>query len=215
MANFRQGFLEYVIAHKILLFGEFSLKSGRKSPYFFNSGLFNSGAKLATLGHYYAQAIADAKIEFDVLFGPAYKGIPLVTAASIALWEQFQRDAPYAFNRKEAKTHGEGGHLVGAPLSGKVLIIDDVISAGLTIGESVELVRNSGAQPIAVVISCDRQERGATSALSAVQEVSSKYQIKVISIINLQQIITYLSSHSQYAAILASLQQYQQEYGVT
>lgn len=215
MTNFRQDFLEYVIAHKILLFGEFSLKSGRRSPYFFNSGLFNSGAKLATMGHYYAQAITDAKIEFDMLFGPAYKGIPLVSAASIALWGHFQRDAPYAFNRKETKTHGEGGQLVGAPLSGKVLIIDDVISAGLTIGESVELVRNSGATPVAVVISCDRQERGTTSTLSAVQEVSAKYQIKVISIINLQQIIAYLSSQSQYATILARLQQYQQEYGVS
>lgn len=213
MNDFKKEFIQFVIQEQILLFGQFTLKSGRHSPYFFNSGLFNTGGKLATLGRYYALAIQESGVEFDMLFGPAYKGIPLVSTVSIALADHHQRDLPYAFNRKEAKTHGEGGNIVGAKLNGRVLIVDDVISAGLTIGESIDIVTSQGAEPVGVAISCDRQERGQNSNLSAVQEVSQRYELQVVSLIGLADIIRYLEE--QNSEHLSAIKAYQSEYGVT
>ena len=184
MEKFQQQFLEFAIEVGVLRFGEFVLKSGRKSPYFFNSGLFNSGARLAKLGQFYASAISNAGIKFDMLYGPAYKGIPLASAAVIALAEQHGMDVPYAFNRKEAKDHGEGGNIVGAPLQGNVLIIDDVITAGTSVRESVEIIKRAAAIPAGVVIALDRQELGEFDQ-TAVQEVSERFAMPVISIASL------------------------------
>jgi orotate phosphoribosyltransferase len=188
MQDFQSEFLEFVIKDKILQFGEFTLKSGRVSPYFFNAGLFNTGRKLAFLAKCYAAAIANSNQQFDVLFGPAYKGIPLAAATSIALVDNHGLDKPFSFNRKELKDHGEGGLIVGAELSGKVLIIDDVITAGTAIKEAMEILHANGAELSGVAVAMDRQERG-TGELSAIQEIEENYQIKVVNIINLQNII--------------------------
>ncbi len=214
MKAYQQQFIDFALSTGVLRFGQFTLKSGRISPYFFNSGLFNSGASLARLGRFYAQTIVESGLSFDVLFGPAYKGIPLASTAAVALADHHQRDLPYAFNRKEAKDHGEGGQLVGAPLHGKVLIIDDVISAGTSVRESVEIIRAAGAEPAGVVIALDRQERG-KAQLSAIQEVEQDHGIPVISIICLNDLLSYLAEDSRLPVeTLPAVQAYRAEYGV-
>jgi orotate phosphoribosyltransferase len=211
MSAFRQDFIRFSIAHDVLRFGEFQTKAGRISPYFFNSGLFNSGASLRELCQFYAQAILAAEIEFDMLFGPAYKGIPLAAGTAIALAEQ-GHDVPYCFNRKEAKDHGEGGATIGAPLRGRVLIIDDVISAGTSVRESIELIRAAGATPCALVIALDRMERG-QGKLSAAQEVRTGYDIPVAAIATLDDLQGYLQSMPEMGQNLLAVQTYRDRYG--
>jgi orotate phosphoribosyltransferase len=213
MKDYQNEFLDFAIATGVLCFGEFTLKSGRLSPYFFNSGLFNTGESLARLGRYYAQSIEDSGIEFDCIFGPAYKGIPLVATASVALFDHHQRNVPYVFNRKEAKDHGEGGVTVGAKLEGRVLIIDDVISSGMSVDESVEIIRAAGATPAGVSISLDRMERGRDSELTAIQAVEKRHGIKVASIVTLDDLITYLEDKPDQAEDLARIRAYRAEYG--
>jgi orotate phosphoribosyltransferase len=191
MQDYQREFLRFAVAAGALRFGDFTLKSGRRSPYFFNAGRFDTGAGLARLAHAYARRIADAGIAFDVLYGPAYKGIPLAAATSIALAQETGRDCPYAFNRKEAKDHGEGGVIVGRALAGRVLIVDDVITAGHSIRESIDLIRGAGAQPVGVVIALDRQERGADER-SAVDEVQALFGVPVFSIVTLDHLIGFL-----------------------
>jgi orotate phosphoribosyltransferase len=208
------SFIQLCLNQGVLRFGEFKLKSGRVSPYFFNAGLFNTSRAIAELGRFYAQAVIDSNIQFDMLFGPAYKGIPLVTATAIALADHHNRDVPWAFNRKEAKTHGEGGSIVGAPLQGRVLIVDDVITAGTAIRESIDIIRAAGAEPCGVLLALDRQERG-QGARSAVQEVEQDYQLPVASILQLQGLITHLEANAtQEAALLAAIKQYRADYGI-
>lgn len=217
----RTDFVRFSLRHGVLRFGQFKVKSGRLSPYFFNAGLFNSGSSVGRLGQFYAQALVDSNLAFDMLFGPAYKGIPLATATAVALVNHPAmegRDVPFAFNRKEAKDHGEGGRLVGAPLQGKVVIIDDVITAGTSVRESVELIRQAGAQPVAVLIALDRMERagaeGALSEDSAVREVARVYGIPVISIASLDDIMALLSHDDQWAAHRDAVAAYRDRYGV-
>lgn len=212
MQDYQYEFLDFAIDTGVLCFGEFTLKSGRKSPYFFNSGLFNTGASLARLGQYYAAAIMDSGIEFDCVFGPAYKGIPLVATTSIALSEHHFRNVPYVFNRKEAKDHAEGGITVGAKLEGRVLIIDDVISSGMSVDESINIIKAAGAIPAGVSISLDRQERG-KGETSAITEVKKRHNIQVASIVTLSNLITYLEDKPQYAEHLANIRAYKKEYG--
>jgi len=212
MEAYQQEFIELALAHQVLRFGEFTLKSGRVSPYFFNAGLFNSGGAVSTLGRCYARAVVDSKLPFDMLFGPAYKGIPLATAAAIALADWHDRSVPFAFNRKEAKKHGEGGSIVGAPLAGRVLIVDDVISAGTAIRESIEIIRAAGATPAGVAVALDRQERG-QGALSAVQEVQRAFSIPVINIITLDDLIAHLAM-AERDGELAALRNYRRQWGV-
>jgi orotate phosphoribosyltransferase len=209
--GFRREFIEFAIARQVLRFGEFKTKAGRLSPYFFNAGLFNDGESLRRLGQFYAKAILAAGIPFDLLFGPAYKGIPLVTATAVALAEN-RLNVPICFNRKEAKDHGEGGITIGAPLAGRVLIVDDVISAGTSVRESVELIRAAGASPCAVVISLDRMERGA-GTLSAVQEVEQTFHLPVMSIATLDDLVGYLSVHGEMARELQMVARYRTQYG--
>ena len=212
MSTYRQDFIRFAVAQNVLRFGEFQTKAGRLSPYFFNSGLFQDGAALRDLCRFYAQAIVASKIEFDMLFGPAYKGIPLVAGTSIALADT-GNNVPYCFNRKEAKDHGEGGNTVGAKLQGKVLIIDDVISAGTSVRESIELIRTAGATPCGVVIALDRMERG-TGELSAVQEVKRDYGLPVISIAALDDLLGYLQGQADLVQNLHAVQTYRDRYGV-
>jgi orotate phosphoribosyltransferase len=212
-SDFRQEFIRFAIEEKVLLFGEFKTKAGRASPYFFNAGLFHHGAALKKLAQFYAKAIADSGIEYDMLFGPAYKGIPLVAAISIALADG-GRDVGYAFNRKEAKDHGEGGSVIGAPLSGRVLIVDDVISAGTSVRESVEIIRSSGAIPCGVAIAVDRMERG-IGALSAVQEVRQTYNMRVISIATLDDLALFLERVPALNSHLEAVRAYRDRYGVS
>ena len=212
MFKFRQDFIRFAIAQKVLRFGEFQTKAGRLSPYFFNAGLFNDGDSMRNLSQFYAQAILASGIEFDMLFGPAYKGIPLATGTAIALSEQ-GRNVPYSYNRKEAKDHGEGGITVGAKLSGRVLIIDDVISAGTSVRESIELIRMAGAEPCAVVIALDRMERG-LSELSAVQEVKRDYGIPVVAIASLNDLLDYLQDEAELTSNLDAVRAYRELYGV-
>jgi orotate phosphoribosyltransferase len=213
MRNYQWEFLGFALDTGVLKFGEFTLKSGRKSPYFFNAGLFNSGRSLARLGRFYASAITAAGVPFDLLYGPAYKGIPLAAATSIALADHHGRDVPYAFNRKETKDHGEGGTIVGSPLEGNILIIDDVITAGTSVRESVEIIRSNGARPAGVVIALDRQERGQNER-SAVAEVREQYDIPALSIVTLGNLIEYLQSQPRSRDSLAALQTYRARYGV-
>ena len=216
MHDYQQDFLALSLEHQALRFGEFTLKSGRRSPYFFNAGLFNDGAALARLGRCYAAALQASGLAFDMLFGPAYKGIPLVSACAIAFAEHAGRNVPWAFNRKEAKDHGEAGQVVGSPLAGRVVIVDDVITAGTAIRASVELIRAAGAQPVAVALALDRQERG-QGARSAVQEVESDYGLRCVSILTLEGLIEALSGRSAPAAgaaQLAALRAYRETYGV-
>ncbi len=212
MKGYQQEFIELAMARKVLRFGEFTLKSGRQSPYFFNAGLFNDGAAIAALGRCYARAIVDSGLEFEMLFGPAYKGIPLVTATAVALAEHQGRSLPFAFNRKEAKSHGEGGNIIGAPLAGRVLIVDDVITAGTAIRESIDLIRGAGATPAGVALALDRQERG-QGTLSAVQEVQQTFSIPVLNIITLADLIAHLAGAGM-PGILERLQAYRSAYGI-
>ncbi len=213
MRDYQREFIEFAIEQNVLRFGEFTLKSGRISPYFFNAGLFNTGTALAKLGRYYAAAIEDAGVPFDVLFGPAYKGIPLAASAAVALSNDYNRDVPYVFNRKEAKDHGEGGNLVGAPLEGRVMIIDDVITAGTAIREVMEIINAAQATPAAVMIALNRMERG-KGELSAIQEVERDYGMHVISIVSLEDIVTYLADVGGYDEAIAAIAQYRAEYGI-
>lgn len=213
MRDYQREFIQFAIEQNVLRFGEFTLKSGRVSPYFFNAGLFNSGLALAKLGRYYAAAIDEASVEFDVLFGPAYKGIPLAAAAAIALSNDYDRDVPYVFNRKEAKSHGEGGNLVGAPLEGRVMIIDDVITAGTAIREVMQIINDADATPAAVMIALNRMERG-KGELSAIQEVERDYAMQVISIVSLEDVVEYLLEVGGYEDVVPTIQAYRAEYGI-
>ena len=213
MQENKKRFIELAIKFQVLRFGEFTLKSGRDSPYFFNAGLFNSGYALAELGSCYARTIIDNEIDYDVLFGPAYKGIPLVAAIAYALSVNHNIDKPYAFNRKEAKDHGEGGLIVGAELSGNVLIVDDVITAGTAIREAVEIIQTEKAKTSAVLIALDRQEKG-QGELSAIQEVHRDYGIEVFSIITMEDLIDYLVTDEAFGGHLDAMREYRQQYGV-
>jgi len=213
MKNYQHEFIDFAIHAGALRFGEFTLKSGRTSPYFFNAGLFNTGEHLARLGRFYARAIVDSNTGFDVLFGPAYKGIPLAAATGIALADHHKRNVAWCFNRKETKDHGEGGDLVGSPLTGKVLVIDDVITAGTAIRESVELIRAAGATLGGVVIALDRQERG-QGTQSAIQEVETGHGITVTSIVTLAHLLEYLQAQGNKSNDVARIEAYREQYGV-
>ena len=213
MQAYQREFIRFAIERGVLRFGEFKLKSGRTSPYFFNAGLFNSGSALARLGDFYAAAVIDSGLDFDVIFGPAYKGIPLAAATAIALAQQHDRDLPWCFNRKEAKDHGEGGTLVGAPLTGRVLIVDDVITAGTAIREVMQIIHAQGAQAAGVLIALNRQERG-QGQLSAIQEVERDYGMPVVSIVSLAQILDYLSQDGQLRQHLPAVEAYRDQYGI-
>ncbi|WP_439886752.1 orotate phosphoribosyltransferase [Pseudomonas sp. MBLB4123] len=213
MQAYQRDFIRFAIERGVLRFGEFTLKSGRTSPYFFNAGLFDSGLALARLGRFYAAAVVDSDIPFDVLFGPAYKGIPLAATTAVALAEHHQRDLPWCFNRKEAKDHGEGGTLVGAPLAGKVLIIDDVITAGTAIREVMQIIQGQGAQAAGVLIALNRQERG-QGQLSAIQEVERDFGMPVVSIVSLEQVLEYLADDAQLRQYLPAVEAYRAEYGI-
>ncbi|KRW72629.1 orotate phosphoribosyltransferase [Stutzerimonas nitrititolerans] len=213
MQAYQREFIRFAIERGVLRFGEFKLKSGRISPYFFNAGLFNSGSALARLGDFYAAAVMDSGLDFDVVFGPAYKGIPLAAATAIALAQQHGRDLPWCFNRKEAKDHGEGGTLVGAPLTGRVLIVDDVITAGTAIREVMQIIRAQEAQAAGVLIALNRQERG-QGQLSAIQEVERDYGMPVVSIVSLEQVLNYLSQDEQLRQHLPAVEAYRDQYGI-
>src|SRR4051812_15530338 len=213
MQKYQHDFIQLAIKHQALGFGEFTLKSGRISPYFFNAGRFQTGSALAELGRFYAAAIKDANIDFDIVFGPAYKGIPLAATTAIALSDHYQSDLPFCYNRKEAKDHGEGGTLVGAPLQGKVLIVDDVITAGTAVREVMSIIKAAGAAPAAVLIGLNRQEKG-QGELSAIQEVEQSFGIPVVSIINLNHIIHYLESQSNQQDMVAKIKAYRATYGL-
>ena len=213
MRAYKREFIELALELDVLRFGEFTLKSGRVSPYFFNAGLFCSGYAAAKLGRYYASAIAESELEFDMLFGPAYKGIPLVTLAAAALAEHHDLDVPYAYNRKEAKSHGEGGSVVGAPLNGRVLIVDDVVTAGTAVRESLQIIRGAGAEVAGLVISLDRQEVGQDSR-SAVQELEQVLKIPVVSIVKLEDLVDMLEESSEYEEFLKPVLTYRRKYGV-
>ena len=211
MEDYQHEFFDFAIGQQALRFGEFTLKSGRQSPYFFNTGLFNTGRSLARLGQFYAEAIASAGIGFDMLYGPAYKGVPLVTATAMAFADR-QRDLPYAFNRKEVKKYAEGGIIIGSPLHGRVLIVDDVISAGISVKESVDIIRAGGAEPAGVAIALDRQERGQGDR-TAVEEVGALYSLPVVSIVALEHLIAYLEKRANAAEHLARIRAYRAAYG--
>lgn len=213
MQTYQREFIRFAIERGVLRFGQFTLKSGRTSPYFFNAGLFDSGLALARLGRFYAAAVVESGIPFDVLFGPAYKGIPLAASTAVALAEHHQLDLPWCFNRKEAKDHGEGGTLVGAPLAGKILIIDDVITAGTAIREVMHIIQAQGAQAAGVLIALNRQERG-RGELSAIQEVERDFGIPVVSIVSLQQVLEYLADDAELKHYLPAVEAYRAEYGI-
>ena len=212
-AAYQSEFIDLCVQLGVLRFGSFTLKSGRESPYFFNAGLFNTGAAISAVGRAYAAALAASDLRFDMLFGPAYKGIPLVTTTAAALAERHARNVPFAFNRKEAKDHGEGGTIVGGPLQGRVLIVDDVITAGTAIRESVDIIQAAGATPAGVLLALDRQERASGSDFSAVQEVRSRYKIPVISVVNLADLMQHVSRTGQ-AGELSSMRLYRERYGL-
>jgi len=213
MKPYQREFLDFAVEYQALRFGTYTLKSGRVSPYFFNSGAFNTGARLARLARFYAHAIVESNIRFDMLYGPAYKGIPLVAAVAIALADRHGRDLPYAFNRKEAKDHGEGGAIVGAALAGKVLIVDDVISAGTSVRESVDVITNAGATAAGVAIALDRQERG-QGRLSAVQEVEQTFGTTVVSIVDLNVLLAYAAHSAAAAPYAQAIDRYREQYGI-
>lgn len=213
MKDYQIEFIEFALEKQVLKFGEFTLKSGRTSPYFFNAGLFNTGRDLARLGRFYAAALADSGIKFDVLFGPAYKGIPIATTTAVALADHHDIDTPYCFNRKEKKTHGEGGSLVGSELKGDIMLVDDVITAGTAIRESMEIIKAEGANLSGVLIALDRQEKG-KGELSAIQEVERDFGTKVISIVTLADLVSYLEQNPDYAEFLPKVQAYRDSYGI-
>ncbi|EGR1141569.1 orotate phosphoribosyltransferase [Vibrio parahaemolyticus] len=213
MKAYQREFIEFALEKEVLKFGEFTLKSGRKSPYFFNAGLFNTGRDLARLGRFYAAALADSGIEFDVLFGPAYKGIPIATTTAVALADHHDIDTPYCFNRKEAKNHGEGGNLVGSALEGRIMLVDDVITAGTAIRESMEIIKANGADLAGVLVAIDRQEKG-KGELSAIQEVERDFGCAVISIVSLGDLITYLEEKGNAIEHLEAVKAYRTEYGI-
>ncbi|PML79746.1 orotate phosphoribosyltransferase [Enterovibrio norvegicus] len=213
MKAYQRQFIEFALEKHVLKFGEFTLKSGRKSPYFFNAGLFNTGRDLARLGRFYAEALVDAKIDYDLLFGPAYKGIPIATTTAVALAEHHDIDTPYCFNRKEVKTHGEGGSLVGSVLEGRVMLVDDVITAGTAIRESMEIIQANGADLAGVLVAIDRQERG-KGELSAIQEVERDFGCKVVSIVSLGDLVTYLEEQGGNPEHLDAVKAYRAEYGI-
>jgi len=213
MKSYQREFIDLALEHRVLQFGEYTLKSGRVSPYFFNAGNFKTGRALAIMGRCYAQAIVDEGLEFDVLFGPAYKGIPLVATTAVALSELYGRDVPYCFNRKEAKAHGEGGSLVGAPLAGRVLIVDDVITAGTAIREVLTLIDAAGAEVSSVLVGLDRKEKR-DAGLSAIQALEQEFPLSVKSIIDISHIMTYVGEQSTAGATLEAVSNYQQKYGI-
>ncbi len=221
MKDYQREFIEFAIEKQVLRFGEFTLKSGRVSPYFFNAGLFKTGGDLARLGRFYAATLMDSKIDFDLVFGPAYKGIPIATTTTVALYDHHNTDVPYCFNRKEAKTHGEGGSLVGAELEGKIMLVDDVITAGTAIRESMEIIKAHGAQLSGVLIALDRQEKG-QGELSAIQEVERDFGTQVAAIVTLGDVVTYLeekleekvANQPDLAENLASIKKYRLNYGI-
>lgn len=213
MQDYKREFLDFAIARKVLRFGEFTLKSGRLSPYFFNAGLFNTGQDLAKLGQYYAAALNAQNIEFDLLFGPAYKGIPIATATAIAMANIYEIDIPYCFNRKEAKAHGEGGTLVGSELKGRVMLVDDVITAGTAIRESMQILEANNASLAGVLIALDRQEKG-KGELSAIQEVERDYNTQVISIVSLVDVVEYLQAQSGHQQHIDAINEYRRQYGI-
>ncbi|EKG0405840.1 orotate phosphoribosyltransferase [Vibrio cholerae] len=213
MKAYQREFIEFALEKQVLKFGEFTLKSGRKSPYFFNAGLFNTGRDLARLGRFYAAALVDSGIEFDVLFGPAYKGIPIATTTAVALADHHDVDTPYCFNRKEAKDHGEGGNLVGSKLEGRVMLVDDVITAGTAIRESMELIQANKADLAGVLVAIDRQEKG-KGELSAIQEVERDFGCAVISIVSLTDLITYLEQQGNNPEHLEAVKAYRAQYGI-
>ena len=213
MEQYKRDFIEFALSRNVLKFGEFTLKSGRKSPYFFNAGLFNTGADLASLGEFYAAAIQASAVDFDVVFGPAYKGIPIGTSVSVALFNRYGIDKPVCFNRKEVKDHGEGGNLIGSPLQGKILLVDDVITAGTAIRESMELISANKAELAAVLIALNRKERG-KGELSAIQEVERDYQCLVLSIIDLDDLMQFIEQDPRYSSHLPEMRAYRAEFGV-
>lgn len=213
MEQYKRDFIEFALSRNVLKFGEFTLKSGRKSPYFFNAGLFNTGADLARLGEFYAAAIQASAVDFDVVFGPAYKGIPIGTSVSVALFNRYGIDKPVCFNRKEVKDHGEGGNLIGCPLQGKILLVDDVITAGTAIRESMELISANKAELAAVLIALNRKERG-KGELSAIQEVERDYQCQVLSIIDLDDLMQFIEQDPRYSSHLPEMRAYRAEFGV-
>ena len=213
MEQYKRDFIEFALSRNVLKFGEFTLKSGRKSPYFFNAGLFNTGADLARLGEFYAAAIQASAVDFDVVFGPAYKGIPIGTSVSVALFNRYGIDKPVCFNRKEVKDHGEGGNLIGSPLQGKILLVDDVITAGTAIRESMEVISENQAELAAVLIALNRKERG-KGELSAIQEVERDYQCQVLSIIDLDDLMQFIEQDPRYSSHLPEMRAYRAEFGV-
>ena len=213
MEQYKRDFIEFALSRNVLKFGEFTLKSGRKSPYFFNAGLFNTGADSARLGEFYAAAIQASAVDFDVVFGPAYKGIPIGTSVSVALFNRYGIDKPVCFNRKEVKDHGEGGNLIGSPLQGKILLVDDVITAGTAIRESMELISANKAELAAVLIALNRKERG-KGKLSAIQEVERDYQCQVLSIIDLDDLMQFIEQDPRYSSHLPEMRAYRAEFGV-
>ena len=213
MEQYKRDFIEFALSKNVLKFGEFTLKSGRKSPYFFNAGLFNTGADLARLGEFYAAAIQVSAVDFDVVFGPAYKGIPIGTSVSVALFNRYGIDKPVCFNRKEIKDHGEGGNLIGSPLQGKILLVDDVITAGTAIRESMELISANKAELVAVLIALNRKERG-KGELSAIQEVERDYQCQVLSIIDLDDLMQFIEQDPRYSSHLPEMRAYRAEFGI-
>ena len=213
MEQYKRDFIEFALSRNVLKFGEFTLKSGRKSPYFFNAGLFNTGADLARLGEFYAAAIQASAVDFDVVFGPAYKGIPIGTSVSVALFNRYGIDKPVCFNRKEVKDHGEGGTLIGSSLQGKILLVDDVITAGTAIRESMELISANKAELAAVLIALNRKERG-KGELSAIQEVERDYQCQVLSIIDLDDLMQFIEQDPRYSSHLPEMRAYRAEFGV-
>ncbi|MCK5818978.1 MAG: orotate phosphoribosyltransferase [Psychromonas sp.] len=213
MKQYQRDFIEFIIEKDVLRFGEFTLKSGRVSPYFFNVGLFNTGQDLARLGEFYAEALINSGLDYDLLFGPAYKGIPIVTTTVVALYNSYKRDVNYCFNRKETKTHGEGGSLVGSELKGNVMLIDDVITAGTAIRESIDIIKAFGARFAGAIVALDRQEKTATG-LSAIQEVERDHNSKVISIVTFDDLSTYLEDKPEKKRFLLSFKAYREKYGV-
>ncbi|MEJ2764472.1 orotate phosphoribosyltransferase [Photobacterium sp. MCCC 1A19761] len=213
MKAYQRQFIEFALEKGVLKFGEFTLKSGRQSPYFFNAGLFNTGRDLARLGRFYAEALVDAGIQYDVLFGPAYKGIPIATTTAVALADHHDVDTPYCFNRKEAKAHGEGGNLVGSALEGRIMLVDDVITAGTAIRESMEIIQANGADLAGVLVAIDRQEKG-KGELSAIQEVERDFGCAVISIVSLGDVVRYLEEQPGMAQHLEAVKAYRAQYGI-